>query len=423
MASRGAGVCIASVLSPLHNDELVKDIVDTVISASRRFPHRYLGVYREPESLRDAVAGCNVVLLVVGSGGTERIIIDAFEGFDGGLMLVSYNGYNSLAAAVEVAPALRSLGVKAGLHHHRLGYDRRRLDDYIRVAYAIARFRSSRAGLFGAPAPWLVYSGMPASEAVRYGLEVVKIPLRRLYSYFMDLDEREAQDLAKVYRNRTSSRISDEALLNVMRLHLAVKRIVEEEELNAFTIDCFEVIRVLGVTPCFTVGYHNSIGIIAGCEGDLPSLLTMMIASYISGSSSFMGNLSDIEQETIVLSHCTAPLNMGSYFLTTHYETGRPVGVSVTPPKGRVVTIMRLDHRSDKFIVARGTVVASSPRPNLCRTQMVIRVPFDPQILLDESHGNHYTVVLGDHLWKAVIAGRLLGLDVVEFTGRSYHLS
>ncbi len=423
MAPRDAEICIASVLSPLHGDELVKDIVDIVVSASRKFPHRYLGVYKEPESLRDAVAGCDVVVLIVGSGGTERIIYDAFDGYDGGLMLVSYNGYNSLAAAIEVAPALRTLGVKVSLYHHRLGYERKRLDDYIRVAYAIAKFRSSRIGLFGAPAPWLVYSSMPASESVRYGPEVVKIPLRKLYAYFMNVDEREALDLARMYRNRASSRISDEALLNVMKLHLAIKKIVEEERLVGFTIDCFEVIRVLGVTPCFTIGYHNSIGIVAGCEGDLPSLLTMMIATYISGNSSFMGNLSDVEQETIVLSHCTAPLNMGSYFLTTHYETGRPVGVSVTPPKGRVVTIMKLDHKNDKFIVARGTIVASSPRPNLCRTQMVIRVPFDPQILLDESHGNHYTVVLGDHAWKAIIAGRLLGLDIIDLTGGTSPLS
>ena len=417
MEPRGLEVCIASVLSPLHEDSLIEDVVNEVLSGARRFPHRYLGVYRDPELLREAVVGCDVVVLIVGSGGTERIILDAFEGFDGGLMLVSYNGYNSLAAAVEVLPALRSSGVKASLYHHRLGYDRKRLDEYLRVSYAVARFRSSRAGLFGSPAPWLVYSNMPASEVAQYGPEVVKIPLRRLYNAFMSISEDEAMDLARVYRNRTSSKISDEALLNVMKLHLAVKNIVEDEELDAFTIDCFEVIRVLGVTPCFTVGYHNSMGIVAGCEGDLPSLLTMMIASYISGGSAFMGNLSDADQDSIVLSHCTAPLNMGSYFLTTHYETGRPVGVSVTPPKGRLVTILKLDHKKDRFIVAKGTIISSSPRPNLCRTQIILRVPFDPEILLDGSPGNHYVVVLGDHSWKAMVAGRLLGLEVVDLTG------
>lgn len=417
MPNNESEICIAGVVSPLHGAEIIEDIASTVISSARRYPHRFLGVYKESESLRKALIGCNVVILIVGSGGSERIIYDAFANYGGGLLMVSYNGNNSLAAAIEVLPALRDLGVKVSLYHHRLGHDRKGLDDYVRVGHAISKFRSSRLGVLGSTAPWLVYTGITSGEAMSYGPEVVEIGLDRLYSYYMYASDKEAAELARMYRGRSSNRISDGDLVNVMKLHLAIKRIIEEEKLDAYTIDEYEVGRVLRVVPCFTIGYHNSSGIVAGSEGDLQSLLSMMIAHYVSGSPVFQGDLGDVEQDTIVLSHCTAPLNMGSYLLTTHYGTGYPASVSVTPPQGRAVTLMKLDHRIKKFIVSRGTIVASTPRTNLCRTQLVIRVPFNPETLLQDPRGNHYVVVLGDHAWKAMVAGGLLGLEVVDLTG------
>jgi L-fucose isomerase-like protein len=244
---------------------------------------------------------------------------------------------------------------------------------------------------------------------------VVRIPLKDLYDKFLEADEDEARRLARLYMRTTSSSVDLRGLVKAMKLHLAIKDIVEEYRLDAFTIECFEVIRVLGVSPCFSLAYHNANGIVAGCEGDVNGLATMMIASYVSGEPAFIGNLADIiDDNTAVLAHCTAPLNIGSYTLTTHFETGKPLGVSVTPPSGRPVTVLKLNPVEKELNIAEGVNVSSVNRPGMCRTQYVVRFKEPIEWMLRESPGNHYVVVLGDHVKRVEYAGELLGFRVVN---------
>lgn len=95
-----------------------------------------------------------------------------------------------------------------------------------------------------------------------------------------------------------------------------------------FTIRCFDLVKLLNITGCLSVSMLNDMGIPASCEGDLPSLVMMMISRYLTGQPSFMANPNDFYKNKMILAHCTIPRNLTEkYVLKTHFESGIGVGI------------------------------------------------------------------------------------------------
>ena len=87
-------------------------------------------------------------------------------------------------------------------------------------------------------------------------------------------------------------------------------------------------------TGCIALARLNSEGYVAGCEGDVPAMLSMMIARSLLGVSGFQANPAHINPQTgeMLFAHCTIPFNMTHrYELDTHFESGIGVGVRGTP--------------------------------------------------------------------------------------------
>ncbi len=403
-------VCELVVVSPIQVDSIPSSIIDEINKYSKKINMKSLGVFTDGQKLRESIRRCESLVILVGSGGTERILTTGLSEFRGGALLISYPGNNSLAAAVEAVAALRDMNVNAGLYHH--GKDSKSLMHVLSAAKAVAEFRSARIGLIGETEPWLVYNKIEIREVENLGPRVIRIPLAKLYEYYMNVEDEKARDLAKTYSSRASSRLSLDQLIKVVKLFLALDNIVDHNRLSAYTVQCFEIIRTLHVSPCLSLSLHNSKGVVAGCEGDLVSLLGMMIAYYSSGKPAFMGNIVDIEDSNILLSHCTAPLTIGEYHITTHFETGYPAGVSVIYPSGRPATLVKIVPRKRKMLVVRGTIRASTPRPHTCRTQILLKLEKGVDWLLEEELGNHYVLIPGDYVDTLRITGKLLGFDV-----------
>ena len=114
---------------------------------------------------------------------------------------------------------------------------------------------------------------------------------------------------------------------------------VEKYQLNGLTIRCFDIIKKYKNTACLALALLNEEGITAGCEGDIHSLVTMHIVNSLTNRSSFMANPSkfNYEDQSVMLAHCTVPLNMVTSFkLMTHFESGLGIGIKGELPEGRV---------------------------------------------------------------------------------------
>ena len=143
----------------------------------------------------------------------------------------------------------------------------------------------------------------------------------------------------------------------------------------------------------------NSEGIVAGCEGDIPTLLTMTITRAVTSISGFQCNPSRIDTESgeLLFAHCTIPFNMVErYELDTHYESGIGVGIRGYMKEGPV-TIFKVAGDLSRCFIAEGELVRNEKKADLCRTQQVIQLADKQQALyfLNEPIGNHHVVMPG----------------------------
>ncbi len=170
-----------------------------------------------------------------------------------------------------------------------------------------------------------------------------------------------------------------------------------ERDADSVTIRCFDMIKEAGTTACLAVSMLNDDGKIAGCEADIPSTLSMLIAHTISGAPVFMANPALIEGNRILLAHCTIAMGLTSrYRLTTHFESGLGVGVAGVLKEGEKATLMRISPDVDLLRAGVGEIVSGKPyREGYCRTQVELRLP-NAEKILREPLGNHYVLAVGD---------------------------
>ena len=194
---------------------------------------------------------------------------------------------------------------------------------------------------------------------------------------------------------------NQEDLEMALVIYNALKKLVKKYNLNGLTIRCFDILKKYKQTACLALAMLNEEGITAGCEGDVPSLVTMHIVNSLTNRSSFMANPSkfNYEDNSIMLAHCTVPLNMvTSYKLTTHFESGLGIGVKGELPEGRI-TLCKIapDYTLDNTLCIPATLKENLALEGYCRTQISVALGEEGLLeILKASFGNHVIVSYGD---------------------------
>ena len=132
-------------------------------------------------------------------------------------------------------------------------------------------------------------------------------------------------------------------------------------------------------------------------------MLSMALSDAVTGVSGFQANPASIDLASgeIVFAHCTIPLNMvRDYSFTTHFESGLGIGIHGEMEEGDV-TILKLSGAVDRIFAREAFLVENQYKPNLCRTQLVLRVPEESRAevlgdyFLRNPIGNHHIIVPG----------------------------
>lgn len=182
------------------------------------------------------------------------------------------------------------------------------------------------------------------------------------------------------------------------QIYGALKELVARHELGALTLRCFDLLTTVGNTGCLALASFNADGLPAACEGDVPALLSMMIARSITGYTGFQANPAQIDVETgrMLFAHCTVPFNMvKDWQYDTHFESGIGVGIHGELPEGPV-TVFKVDGKLSRHFAAEGTLLHNQYEDNLCRTQVVLQLsPEDAKYFLTEPIGNHHIIIPG----------------------------
>jgi L-fucose isomerase-like protein len=314
-------------------------------------------------------------LIYVRTGGTEgiflRLLPQLLAQSQRPFYLLTSGKSNSLAASMEILSYLHQQGYKGEIIHGNGEYIHNRICILSKSAKARQRLQGIRLGVIGQPSDWLIASHADKDALHRrLGIELVDIPIEELL---------------------TSPHLPD--------LRCALRSIVQQHRLQGFTLRCFDLLTALHDTGCMALAQLNAEGIVAGCEGDVPALISMSIVNALLDISGFQANPSniDIEQGTITFAHCTIPLNMVErYELDTHFESG--IGVAVRGfMKTGPVTVFKVSGDLQRCFIAEGELLCNESRPDLCRTQQVIRLanPADANYFLTRPIGNHHIIMPG----------------------------
>ncbi|MEM0282096.1 MAG: hypothetical protein QXW93_04770 [Desulfurococcaceae archaeon] len=396
---------VTSELGLKIGETLYKNILDAI--TDQDIPVRIIhegNVKEAPEST------LNIVL--VATGGTENLIAELAEKSEY-LYILYTDKYNSLPATIEALAYLKSRNRKVRAVRF---YDNDQLRYIIsklkRVSDAYRKIRTSKFGVIGGVSPWLIYSKTDENVVNAKGLgKLVYIPIEELYNevknVFVDqyLIQKTINNAKEIELDNVEENVS-----KALKVYFALKNLVKKYELSGFTIKCFDLIKILDTTACLAVSYMNSESLPATCEGDIPLLYTMAIATWSTGRPVFMANPAYIEGDEVIFAHCASPL-IGEYGLYTHFESGRGVGIKVTYPVGGKITIFRLKPDLSVARIGVGEIQDHTWSKSMCRTQVKVKVKNASKII-HESFGNHYALVLGDHVDELTLISELLNFKI-----------
>jgi len=290
------------------------------------------------------------------------------------------------------------------------------------VARAFSRIQRSRIGIIGGLFPNLI--------SCRYDPNIVSSRLRTTLVPISFKDIRNViqsgagsiNNVEQLQREITVSYKIDEADLNALdagiQLHLALKQVAIEQEIDAFATECWSGFpRELGLNPC--LGFIQDAYTLA-CEGDVMLCVSLLLVGYLTGKGAYAGDLYDLDLDGILtLIHCGAPASLSSNREATMVsksqlalERGFETLTCRPHLESGTVTLFRFyGTECDKLHLASGELLGSELSPNLT---VQVKLKGNRWDFLEQCFGNHYVVVAGDIRSELKLLGKWLGITILE---------
>lgn len=335
-------------------------------------------------------------LLYIRTGGTEGLFRQWYTSLPADarpqhLYLLTSGKSNSLAASMEILSWLNQQQVSGEILHGESADVARRITLIANAKAALRKLSGQKAGIIGKPSDWLISSDADR-EIVKQklGVELVDIEMEEL------LAEIKKHDYPVAARRRIKTCPSD-YFVGALEIYGALKRLIKKYQLSALTIRCFDLLSTVKNTGCLALALLNEEGIPSSCEGDVPALLTMMIAQQLTGVSGFQANPSRINPLTgeMLFAHCTVPFNMlKDYHWDTHFESGIGVAIHGELPEG-AITLAKVSGNLSRHFAVDAQLDKNQYESDLCRTQIVVKAPGTGDYFLKNPIGNHHIILPG----------------------------
>lgn len=377
--------------SSFQTDDFVRNEYADLIQRLEKECHAEITVVGDgmphPQATADAV--------MIATGGVENLFKTLFNG-NGPVTLIADGRNNSLAASLEILTWLEGQGIEGRIIH---GTN----DEIIAAlsgAQRVAPLQGLRIGLFGRPSDWLIASDVDRDYLLKhFGVETLDIDLKRLIDGIKAIPQADAVKVAQAIVKKANAvkEPSCADMVEAAKAYLAIRKICQEERLDAMTIRCFDIVNTCGTTSCLALALLNDEGIVAGCEGDMQTLMSMLLVKRLCNEEAFMANPSNLTQNSSMLAHCTIPLSMcDDISIRSHFESGIGVAIQGTLPLTDYTIFKWGGVKLDRYFVTEAQAVEMPYSDHFCRTQITLNVDLRPY-LLKHSIGNHHVIIKGRH--------------------------
>ena len=350
--------------------------------------------------------------------------------------LLLFNFWNSFS------PKLRPIleGFKGPIIlYHPVGANHQLPPDYFRTAarvqyiHSIENWAALERGLRAvhtrtrmAQSRLLRVSGQLMKEAdvteLFFGTPIHGVPAEHFNKLYDEIQVTpEMERLARSVRRgaRYVREITDAAVVDAVRSHVAVQRIMERHEADAITIEC---LMLKHRKPCLSFARNNGDLIPCGCENDLNASLSLMLGASLFGRGGFQHNPEfDTEHNLYFASHCTCTTKLhgpkgrdATYDLRPFFhQMPKTMALDVQWPVGEPVTLFK--YQSGKFALDawRGQVVSSptSPPTGGCATRVLVKLDGVADVCSVYA-GPHPVLYCGDFARYAKVLAQIYGLEI-----------
>ncbi len=264
----------------------------------------------------------------------------------------------------------------------------------------------------------------------RYGMEIVKLPFRDIFSYMDRVTDDEARPIAeRIWGGALEQKVRKEWFINDIKYYLAAKRIMDDYDCNAFSTACHELCtseipQQRKFTPCTCHSLLKDEGYPSGCEEDLNALLAMTIMQAAAMRPAFMGNPNMETDELLRIHHAVPALCMNGYgkkplryklWAFTGQGFGGKLQVDFTENEEQYITLGRFNPMADTISVKRGEVLRSEFDEVYCSPYYYIKMN-DARGFMHQlaGFGHHQVLIFGDYTRMLHKIGRVMGFKVME---------
>ena len=337
-------------------------------------------------------------LILIETGGSEQHFLKIEKDLPRPIVMISTCKNNSLPACFEIKTYLSNQYDEDSIF--LFGNEKEvamSIKDIAKLVNAKTYVDDANLGVIGKPSDWLIASTVDYKEVKKkYNINLIDISTSELKN---EIEKGIIDNIPKISQINELGK-DNKYLSGALQIYSGIKRLIEKYQLKGFTIRCFDLIEEYKNTACLALAMLNEEGYIGTCEGDIPSMLTMLFVKAVSNQPSFQANPSkiDISTRNVLFAHCTVPLNMVSNIsFMTHFESGLGIGIRGELNE-RDVSIIKLTPKLDHTLFLEGKIVANRTYESYCRTQ--IEVKFDDEEglfnLLREDFGNHVIITYGN---------------------------
>lgn len=302
----------------------------------------------------------------------------------------------------------------------------------LRLLRVVPMMRQTRILLFP-PARGTKAACSPDEVKARLGADVIAVEEKLFDDLITGADDAAVRAETEAWTRGAKEILEStpEDIEKAARVSVALDQLMAQEQADGLAIGTCMGWLPRGF-PCLGFTRLRDRGLPAACEGDMDSLLTMVMFQYAIGRPGFQGNATfDTSRNVLWTAHCTAPLKMegpdgeaAPYLLRGHSEVaGSGCVPEVQYRVGETVTRTKFVNL-ETLLISNGKIVEVPERAvHGCRTQIVTEVRDAAKMAANWSSALdtedamtllHRVVFYGDHMQDARHLGNLMGFQILE---------
>jgi L-fucose isomerase-like protein len=296
-------------------------------------------------------------------------------------------------------------------------------EDRVRAEVVRARLSGMTVGRVGHHPDGFDPCAAGADDLATLGTTLDHVELDAMFDAAREAREDELVPLRALVAGRGAGSVDAAGVDATLRLHVALRRLVEERGWSAVATRCWpECFAEMDAAACAAQGMLAESGTPATCEADVLGAVTAVALEAASGRRAFVADLVDAAADgTVAFWHCGQAAPDLAHpdepvASTVHPNRRRPLLHEFRLRPGRI-TIARLGHADGGLRLALGGgEILDAPRP-FTGTAAVARpdTPAEELVatVLAEGLDHHYGLVHGDVRGVMVAFAEALGIPVV----------